>query len=219
MHYLDILASIQDKAITCGRSMDEMTLIVVSKQQPLSDLQSIYQKGGRHFGESRMQDALEKIPQMPDDVIWHYIGSLQNKKVGKAIQTLDFIHSVDSLQLAQKISKTAQDVKKISILLQVNTSGEETKHGLTNNDWEKYLEELNDLPNLSIEGLMTMAPLTNDQTIIRSCFRTLYQLREKWKNSMRDPFSFRHLSMGMSNDYLIAIEEGATMLRIGRALF
>ena len=104
MHYLEILANIQDRVIACGRSVDEITPIVVSKQQPLADLQSIYQKGNRHFGESRMQDALEKIPQMPDDVIWHFIGSLQSNKVGKAIQAFDFIHSVDSFQLANKIS-------------------------------------------------------------------------------------------------------------------
>jgi hypothetical protein len=219
-HYCQIEQQVREKALACGRQPQEITLVAISKTYPVESIQSVYQEGGRVFGESRVQEALQKIPVLPPDCQWHLIGTLQSNKVSKAISAFRLIHSVDHLQLAQKISHASQE-KGIttSILLQVNTSGEVTKHGLSGEEWEKALESINQLSHLRVEGLMTMAPYTEDQELIRSCFRKLYQLREKWRSQMKDPTSFCHLSMGMSNDYLIAIEEGATLLRIGSAIF
>ncbi len=218
--YHKIQHGIQEKALACGRSPEEITLIVVSKTFPLDFLQAVYQKGGRQFGESRLQEALQKIPQMPPDCMWHMIGTLQSNKIGKAISSFQMIHSVDNPLLAQNISKASEARgKTTSILLQVNTSGEKTKYGLNGDEWLQALEAVNQLPYLSIEGLMTMAPYVEDERAIRLCFQRLKQLQGSWRSQMKDPVAFRHLSMGMSHDYLIAIEEGATLLRIGSAIF
>lgn len=218
--YHRVLENIQKKCLECGRKAEDVTLIVVTKSHSIEAIHETYHLGARHFGESRLQEALEKIPALPENCHWHLIGRLQSNKIAKALQTFSLIHSVDTLELAEKISK-ASELRGVmtSILLQVNTSGEESKQGLSPSEWEERLEEVNDLPNITIEGLMTMAPLTNDIQRVRVCFRELYRLREKWRSHMREPQVFRHLSMGMSDDYLIAIEEGATLLRIGSAIF
>jgi pyridoxal phosphate enzyme (YggS family) len=217
-HY--VVQSIKEKAVACGRRSQEILLIAVSKTASVESIQSIYQAGCREFGESRVQEALEKIPCLPHDCQWHLVGSLQSNKVGKAISAFHLIHSVNTPLLAQKISQASQTQGiTTSILLQVNTSGEKSKQGLSAEEWQHSLEAINQLSHLKIEGLMTMAPYTEDQRVIRSCFRQLYQLREAWRGQMKDPLLFQHLSMGMSHDYLIAIEEGATLLRIGTAIF
>jgi pyridoxal phosphate enzyme (YggS family) len=219
--YYKLQQEVIAKALACGRNPEEVTIIPVTKKQPLSVIQECYQAGCRLFGESRILEALEKINEMPNDVKWHLIGTLQSNKVAKVLNApISLIHSVDSLFLAKKISEGSfQRNKQTSILLQVNVSGEVSKKGLTPQEWEKGLEALQNLSHLSIEGLMTMAPHTNDQGVIRRCFRELFELREKWKSEMNHPYSFKQLSMGMTNDYLIAIEEGATLLRIGSAIF
>jgi pyridoxal phosphate enzyme (YggS family) len=219
-HYCQVAHTVREKALACGRRPEEITLIAVSKTFPFESIQSVYQEGGRDFGESRIQEALEKISQMPKDCKWHLIGTLQSNKVNKAISAFQLIHSVDTPLLAQKISEASQ-AKGImtSILLQVNTSGEKTKHGLSPEEWERALERINQLSHLRIEGLMTMAPYTEDEQVIRACFHHLYQLRESWRKQMKNPAIFQHLSMGMSHDYLIAIEEGATLVRVGSAIF
>jgi pyridoxal phosphate enzyme (YggS family) len=219
-HFCQVTESVHEKALACGRQPSEITLIAVSKGNPVESLQSVYREGGRVFGESRVQEALTKIPLLPTDCQWHLIGTLQSNKVAKAISHFQLIHSVDTPLLAQKISQVSQSKGVItSILLQVNTSGEITKQGLSAEEWYSSLEQINQLSHLKIEGLMTMAPFIEDQQLIRSCFRKLYQLREAWRMEMRDPAIFQHLSMGMSHDYLIAIEEGATLLRVGTAIF
>lgn len=211
---------IKEKALVWGRQPEEITLVAVSKTHSVALVQSVYEAGARDFGESRVQEALDKISVLPSNCCWHFIGTLQSNKISKVISYFNLIHSVDTPLLAQKISQASQ-LKNVqtSILLQVNTSGELTKHGLKGEKWEYHLETLNHLPNLQIEGLMTMAPFTQNETEIRSCFRQLYQWREKWQSRMKNPLIFQHLSMGMSQDYLIAIEEGATLLRIGSAIF
>ena len=219
-NYRKVLKAVQEKAEACGRDPEEITLVAVSKYYPAPSMEAVYQEGQRDFGEGRIQEAIEKIRLLPEDCRWHLVGSLQSNKVGKAVSLFHLIHSVDTPALARKISQVSKSLgMTASILLQVNTSGEKAKHGLSPEAWEQSLQEVSQLPNLRIEGLMTMAPLTNDEGIIRRCFRTLRQLRSKWRPQMKDPSSFKHLSMGMSNDYLIAIEEGATLLRIGSAIF
>jgi pyridoxal phosphate enzyme (YggS family) len=218
--YHHILQQVQEKAVACGRLPQDITLIAVSKNFSIESIQAVYQEGCREFGESRVQEALHKIPLMPSDCKWHLIGTLQSNKISKALSSFQLIHSVDTPLLAKKISQASQ-VKGIitSILLQVNTSREETKHGLSGEEWQQALDSMNQLTHIRIEGLMTMAPYTENQKIIRSCFSNLYQLLETWRSQMKDPHSFQHLSMGMSHDFLIAIEEGATLLRIGSAIF
>jgi PLP dependent protein len=218
-HFQEVQKIVQEKAAACGRSHEEISIIFVSKYCSLESMESAYQEGCTMFGESRLQEAIPKIHSFPHPCQWHYIGPLQRNKVAKVIGFFDLIHSVDSFELAQKIAiESASQNIRTSILLQVNVSGEKTKHGLSPIEWENRLTQLNNLPNLSIEGLMTMAPFTQDTGIIRACFSTLSQCREQWKPLMNTPDAFKHLSMGMSNDYLIAIEEGATLLRIGSAI-
>lgn len=218
--YHQIEQNVHEKALACGRQPQDVLLITVSKLQPVESIQAVYREGGRQFGESRVQEALQKIPELPADCRWHLIGTLQSNKVAKAISHFDLIHSVDTPVLARQISDASQARGVMtSILLQVNTSGETAKHGLSAEEWEKALDAVNQLSHVRIEGLMTMAPYTEETKTIRNCFRQLYQLREKWRANMKEPAIFQHLSMGMSHDYLIAIEEGATLLRIGTAIF
>lgn len=220
INYAAVAQKVREKALSCGRKPEEVNVIAVSKNISLESIQTAYQEGCREFGESRIQESLGKIVELPNDCIWHFIGTLQSNKVGKVISSFQLIHSVDTLQLARKISQASQDRGiKTSILLQVNTSGEASKHGLSPEGWEQALDAINQLPGIKVEGLMTMAPFTDDQQIIRNCFHKLYILRENWRSRVKDPFIFQHLSMGMSHDYLIAIEEGATLLRIGSAIF
>lgn len=211
---------IREKALACGRS-DKVRIIAVGKTYPSSILKEVYDAGCRDFGENKVQEAIEKINEMPADCRWHFIGTLQKNKIGKILDaSVALIHSVDTIELAEKISASSLARKrKTPILLQVNTSGEASKHGFSKEKWESCLERLNDLPALRLEGLMTIAPLTDNEWLIRNSFRELFELREKWKGRMKDPALFTQLSMGMTHDYEIAIEEGATLLRIGSAIF
>lgn len=218
--FKEVNCNIVDKALSCGRQPQEITLVAVSKGHGIDSMESVYHLGGRNFGESRLQEACEKIELFSYECRWHFTGRLQSNKVKKAISSFYLIHSVDSIELAQKISHTSQSEEIMTrILLQVNASGEKTKQGLNAVEWERQIEVLNELPNLRIEGLMTMAPYVEDEKVIRNCFHSLYELREKWKKEMREPALLTQLSMGMSHDYLLAIEEGATLLRIGTAIF
>ena len=218
MHYLRLLEDIAQIAQRAGRDANSITLVAVSKGYPWTRFQPAYEAGCRDFGESRLQEALPKIAEAPSDIRWHLIGSLQKNKVRKAIGPFTLIHSVDTFEIAEKISQCSQEAHTVTpLLLQVNTSGEATKHGLSEEVWERSLEAILALPAIRIEGLMTMAPLVDDEKVIRQCFANLRKLRDKWAAQLPQQ-SFYHLSMGMSHDYPIAIEEGATLLRIGTAL-
>lgn len=218
--YQQILEQVQAKAKCCGRDPQEITLVAVTKYQSFETIPHLYKEGCRHFGESRVQEALPKIPLLPSDCHWHFIGTLQSNKVSKVITPFCLIHAIDSLELAKKISNVSRERDQTtSILLEVKTSLEPSKHGLSANEWRLRLDELNTLPNIKVEGLMTMAPLIENREIVRDCFKQLSQLKREWQPLMREPIAFKELSMGMSRDFLIAIEEGATLLRIGSALF
>lgn len=202
-----------------GRNPDEIALMAVTKNRPWNEILPLYEEGHRSFGENRLQSSLEKISEAPNDCEWHFIGPLQKNKARKIVANFSWIHSVDSLETARVISKYAAEASKTSrILLQVNTSGETTKQGMTYEECLDCSEEILMLPNISVEGTMTMAPLTDSTDTILSCFRNLRLLR----NELRKRYgkdAFPHLSMGMSHDYPQAIAEGATLLRIGSALF
>lgn len=199
-------------AAACARANrlpDTVTIITVTKTQPYSTIEAAFEAGLTHFGENRVQEAQEKINKLSHiDPTWHLIGHLQTNKVKLAIQLFDIIHSVDSIRLAEVISR--QTEKEIKILLQVNVIGEETKGGFSTAELPQALKYIDKLANLKVEGLMTIAPWVTNAQEVRPIFKCLRELR--------DDLALKHLSMGMTNDYEVAIEEGATMIRIGRAI-
>jgi PLP dependent protein len=218
--YLEIKEKVAILAKQCGRDPSEITIVAVSKTHPLKEVQKVYDAGCRDFGESRIQEADSKIPALPSDIRWHFVGTLQKNKVRKALGHFDLIHSVDSLELAQKISAVSEEEGQSScVLLEVRTSGEATKHGLNEKEWKTSMTSVLSLPALKLEGLMTMAPFVDDESVIRSCFARTKLLQLVLQNHAGDKNLFRQLSMGMTHDYPIAIQEGATILRIGTAIF
>ncbi|TKJ31139.1 MAG: YggS family pyridoxal phosphate-dependent enzyme [Chloroflexi bacterium B3_Chlor] len=228
------LARLQERiaaaATRAGREPEEIALIVVTKTFPPEKIEEAWNAGLTQFGENRVQEAEPKIRWCRDRnmlLTWHMVGHLQRNKVKKAIHLFDTVHSVDSLRLALEISRTC-GVAGISmpILLEVNVSGEASKHGFllqeANNDQERRfidtVEQIAKLPNLDLQGLMTMAPFGAPEEVLRSCFRRLSSLLNKLKEDFPET-QWRHLSMGMTDDFEVAIEEGATMIRVGRAIF
>ncbi|MBA3815635.1 MAG: YggS family pyridoxal phosphate-dependent enzyme [Parachlamydiaceae bacterium] len=219
-NYTHIFKDIKQTALECGRDPSDIELVAVTKSVEWQYIQPLFDLGQRDFGENRIQEALEKKAIAPQGCRWHFIGSLQKNKVRKVIENFSLIHSVDSYELARKISECSQDLNLIThILLQSNTSGENSKHGYSPQMWKECFEALYVLPNISIDGLMTMAPLTEDVPCIENCFSSLRVLLEELNVLAKGKVQLRHLSMGMSYDYKIAIAEGATLLRIGSAIF
>ena len=215
--YLEFRNEIDLIAKKYGRNPSEITLIAVTKERPWQQAAPLYESGCRDFAENRLQEALLKISEAPPDIHWHLIGTLQSNKVAKALPLFTLIHSVDSIELVKKISfESVKQARVTRILLQANTSKELTKHGLTAEEWKRDFDQIHELPGISIEGLMTIAPFTQEEKVIRSCFANLRDLRDDLE---RTGAHLPHLSMGMSNDYPYAIAEGATLLRIGTALF
>ena len=212
---------IKEKAVESKRDPAEIKLIAVSKNFGKGEIISAFNEGLYDFGENKAQELISKyneIGSLNEKIIWHFIGVLQRNKVRFAVQFAEYIHSVDSLLLATEINKRAVGINKIQkILLEVKTSEEETKSGLSE---ESELKDLvrycSELPNVEPVGLMTIAPFTNDKTLIRKSFNYLCNLKEELND---EGFNLTELSMGMTNDYDIAIEEGSTMLRIGTAIF
>lgn len=218
--YERLLEDIEHTALECGRHPKDISLIAVTKGVSWDNVQPIYNCGQRDFGESRFQEAINKITIAQPKCRWHFIGTLQKNKVRKVIENFTLIHSVDSFELAQKISEGSRELGIVThILLQSNTSGEISKHGCTPSEWKDCFNALLALPSISIDGLMTMAPLTNNEDRIKDCFKSLRLLREELNMAANGRADLHHLSMGMSHDFKIAIAEGATLLRIGSAIF
>lgn len=219
-NYKHLLQEIHQTCKKCGRNPADISLIAVTKNEGWERIQPLYECGQRDFGESRLQEALQKQAIAPNGCRWHFIGTLQKNKVRKVIGNFVLIHSVDSPELAVKISQCSQELGvTTSILLQANTSGETTKHGQTPDAWISCFKDLLLLPSISIEGLMTMAPLVADDGRIRACFAMLRELRDHLAGMAHGKTNLRHLSMGMTHDFKVAIAEGATLLRIGSAIF
>src|SRR6266568_6846722 len=210
-------AKIGEAARKVGRSPDEITLVAVSKTVPVELVKIAYNLGVTDFGENRVQEALPKIVEFhPQGMRWHMIGHLQTNKAGKVVGAFDAVQSVDSLHLAQALNRHAG--KRLPVLLQVNVSGEESKEGMPLDDAPMLARQIAALPAIEVQGLMTIAPLVENPEEVRPVFRRLRNLREQLQDEL--PLcSWQHLSMGMSDDYRVAIEEGATIVRIGRAIF
>lgn len=209
---------IAKKCEVVGRNPNEIRLIAVSKYFGVDAILEANKLGIKDFGENRAQELMLKFEKIGDKVIWHFIGTLQKNKVKYAVKAAEYIHSVDSIELLEEINKRASSLNKIqNLLLEVKTSFEETKSGLTNEEEIfKIAEQIKNYSNINLIGLMTIAPLTEDENLIRKSFRELRLLKEKMNNA---GINITELSMGMTSDFEIAIEEGSTMLRIGSAIF
>lgn len=203
-----------------GRSREEITLIAVSKTKPVSLLEEAYHAGIRDFGENKVQELCEKYEVMEKDICWHMIGHLQTNKVKYLIGKTTLIHSVDSYKLACEIEKQAAKQNCImNILIEVNIAEEETKFGLSEEDVIELVRNVAKLPHVYIKGLMTVAPYVVDSEENRQFFRKIKQLSVDIANQNIDNVSMNILSMGMTGDYMVAIEEGATMVRVGTGIF
>jgi len=194
-------------------------ILPVTKTVPLGAIREVYKAGERVFGESRVQELLEKKPQLPSDIQWHFIGNLQTNKAKFIVGEADLIHSLGSIRLGEALEQEAERRgERVSCLVQVNVSQDPAKGGFKPDEVEASLDLLQKFRQLDLKGLMTIGPLTQDETAVRNSFRGLRELREKLENRFPTG-SFKELSMGMSGDFEIAIEEGATIIRIGSLLF
>mgnify|MGYP004508905111 FL=1 len=212
--------NIQKACDKAGRKRSEVTLIAVSKTKPVEMLQEIYDEGIREFGENKVQEMCEKMELMPQDIKWNMIGHLQTNKVKYIIGKTSLIHSVDSLKLAEEIQKQAakHDVTA-DILVEVNIANEESKFGISKDETIQMVRDIAKLDHLKIKGLMTIAPFVEDPEDNRLYFREIKQLSVDINNQNIDNVSMDVLSMGMTGDYMVAIEEGATMVRVGTGIF
>lgn len=212
--------NIQKACDKAGRKRSEVTLIAVSKTKPVEMLQEIYDEGIREFGENKVQEMCEKMELMPQDIKWNMIGHLQTNKVKYIIGKTSLIHSVDSLKLAEEIQKQAvkHDVTA-DILVEVNIANEESKFGISKDETIQMVRNIAKLDHLKIKGLMTIAPFVEDPEDNRLYFREIKQLSVDINNQNIDNVSMDVLSMGMTGDYMVAIEEGATMVRVGTGIF
>lgn len=203
-----------------GRKREEVTLIAVSKTKPVSMIEEVYHTGLRVFGENKVQELTEKYELLPSDIQWHMIGHLQRNKVKYIIDKASLIHSVDSLRLLETIDKEAKKKHMTArVLLEVNMAKEETKFGLMPEEVMGFIDKVPQFKNVLVEGLMTIAPNTDDPETNRQIFSALRKLSVDIADKNIDNIHMGVLSMGMTNDYEVAIEEGATMVRVGTGIF
>ncbi|MEA1960965.1 MAG: YggS family pyridoxal phosphate-dependent enzyme [Bacillota bacterium] len=216
---LDIKKKIASSASKVGRSSEEITLIAVSKKVDVETAQAAFKLGIQDFGENRVPELNKKNGVIPE-ARWHMIGRLQTNKVKDVVEQACLIHSLDRWNLAEEISKRAKQFGiEVPVLLEVNVSGEEEKAGVKPNDVKPFLQSIGELPGIRICGFMTMAPLSMEAEQTRPVFKELKQLFENLKTESFMSVELKYLSMGMSQDFEVAIEEGANMVRIGTALF
>lgn len=209
-----LLEKIEKAALRSKRKAADITLIAISKQATVEQILEAYSLGLRHFGESRLKDFLGKRELLPKDIIWHFIGTVQSNKALAIAEAFSFVHSVTSLKTAKVLSDAAIKLqKKCSCFIELNLSNEKSKQGLSLKEFLLDKEELHRLEGLSIQGLMAMAPHTDEKEKIQACFKELSILQKAF------PQDYPFLSMGMSSDFEIAIEEGSTHIRIGSLLF
>jgi pyridoxal phosphate enzyme, YggS family len=213
-----ILDRIAAAATRAGRDPAEVQLVAVSKTFPADDVRAVWEAGQTTFGESRVQEAEAKISQLPGALKWHLIGHLQRNKVRRALPLFDLIQSVDTVELAQAIDRIAAELGLFPrVLLEVNVAGEASKFGFAPATLEREIESLLALPRVQVEGLMTIAPYAEDPEAARPHFRALRELRDRLATRCGIPLGV--LSMGMSGDFEVAVEEGATIVRVGTAIF
>ena len=212
--------NMEDACRRAGRDAGDVTLIAVSKTKPLPMLQEAYEAGVRDFGENRVQELVEKYEALPGDIRWHMIGHLQRNKVKYLVGKVFLIHSVDSLRLAQEIQREAEKKQtEVNILVEVNVAGEESKSGSRREETLQLVKEIALLPLVHIQGLMTVAPYVENPEENRGIFANLQQLAVDIGRENIDNVNMNVLSMGMTGDYPVAVEEGATCVRVGTGIF
>ena len=212
--------NIDEACRMAGRDPKEVTLIAVSKTKPVSMLKEAYDAGARCFGENKVQEIMDKHPQLPEDIQWHMIGHLQRNKVKYIVDKVSMIHSVDSLRLAQTIEQEAAKHNVcVPVLLEVNVAQEESKFGLKMDEGLPLIETIADFPHIKVQGLMTIAPYVENAEDNRDFFRQLKKLSVDIEAKNINNVSMSVLSMGMTGDYQVAVQEGATMVRVGTGIF
>lgn len=216
----DVEKKIQAACERAGRKREEVTLIAVSKTKPVEVLQEAYDLGVRVFGENKVQELTEKYDALPRDIRWHMIGHLQTNKVKYIVEKAELIHSVDSIRLAQAIEKeAAKRERTVDILVEVNVAEEESKFGVRVDEVIPFIEKLALFSHIHVCGLMTIAPFVENPEENRPIFKNLHKLSVDIAHKNIDNVNVNILSMGMTNDYEVAIEEGATMVRVGTGIF
>lgn len=216
----DVEKRIEEACKRSNRDPKEVTLIAVSKTKPVEMLQEVYDAGARNFGENKVQEIMDKYDHLPQDIHWHMIGHLQRNKVKYIVDKVQMIHSVDSLRLAETIDKEAKKKNvTVPILIEVNVAEEESKFGLSLEEVTALAEEISKLSNVRVCGLMTVAPFVEDPEENREVFRSLKKLSVDIAAKNINNVTMSVLSMGMTNDFEVAVEEGATMVRVGTAIF
>lgn len=211
---------VAEAAERAGRDPAEVTIVAVSKTRTVAEIEEAIAAGLTHFGENRVQELKEKWPHLQGQATWHLIGTLQTNKAKQALQMADLIHSVDRDAIAAELARLAERRGvPARVLVQVNVSGEASKHGVAPEELIPFLRRISQRGFLQVEGLMTMAPLVSDPEETRPIFRRLRQLADEVRELELPGVSMRHLSMGMSGDFQVAVEEGATLVRIGTAIF
>lgn len=212
--------NIDEACRMAGRDPKEVTLIAVSKTKPVSMLKEAYDAGARCFGENKVQEIMDKHPQLPENIQWHMIGHLQRNKVKYIVDKVSMIHSVDSLRLAQTIEQEAAKHNVcVPVLLEVNVAQEESKFGLKMDEVLPLIETIADFPHIKVQGLMTIAPYVENAEDNRDFFRQLKKLSVDIEAKNINNVSMSVLSMGMTGDYQVAVQEGATMVRVGTGIF
>lgn len=215
---VNLKKDIENTCKKAGRDISKVTIVAATKYASPEQVKLIYKLGINNFGENRAEELKEKYSATGGDAVWHFIGHLQTRKAKKVVPLVEFIHSIDSIKTLGKVDREAKKLqKKQKVLIEVNISGEETKFGINPDYLYTFIEEALNFKNIKIAGLMTMAPLTDDFKLVRGVFRRLRVLRDKAGREFG--IKLTGLSMGMSNDYRIAIEEGATMVRVGSIIF
>ncbi len=218
--YFKVLEKIKEASLLSGRKPDDIKLVVVSKTQPINTIRDIYNLGHRCFAENKIQEAVEKIDLLPPDIEWHLIGHLQTNKAKKAADIFNTVQSIDSEKIARQINNCALKINKVmQCLVEVKISYEETKYGVEYNLVIPLIKNLSNIENIRICGLMGMAPFTDNTEEIRKSFRKLKTLYDELKNLNIPNTDMKWLSMGMSSDFEVAIQEGSNMVRIGTAVF
>ena len=211
---------IKKAALRADRNPEEIKLVAVTKTATIEQIEEAIKAGVKIIGESKVQEAKEKYQIITADIEWHLVGHLQTNKVKYAVEIFDCIHSIDSIKLAKEIDKRSLQFGKITnVLVEVNVSGEETKCGIKPEEVETFLKEISKFSRIRVRGLMTIAPIVEDKEEVRPYFRKLRELSKEIKSKNIKNVRMDYLSMGMSEDFEIAIEEGANMVRIGRGIF
>ena len=211
---------VAEAAIRVGREPSQIQIVAISKTMPFERIQEAVQAGINTLGENRVQEAWQKYQQLGKIASWHLVGHLQTNKAKRALQIFDVIHSVDSLHLAEKINSHCEQLNRtVDVFVEVKTSDEPTKFGVAPEESAELVEKIANLPNIKLSGLMTLGKWTSNEREVRQCFKLLRKVKEKIESEKITSVFLPHLSMGMSGDFEWAIEEGATIVRIGTAIF